>query len=530
MRRDAGGIKRRVCGLKASDGVDQSDAIAFLENGAGIGRLIKRVDTHGAMIFLIDDMALKIKRQVTYDYMDLSTLDKRRAMLEREFELNRPFAPQVYREVLPLVRMASGELSLGGSGKVVEWVLSMNRFPEEAELTHIARHTGIDDDLAERLGQSIAAYHAAVPIKDLDAAILMEEILEELERVFAPMGTVFEGDARAFVEASRQTWAGNRNTLGARAGSGHVRRGHGDLHLRNIVMLDGVPTPFDALEFDERLGTCDTLYDLAFLLMDLDHLRMRHAANVVLNAYLAQDVLEAQTYGLQLLPLYLSVRAAIRAMVDVQSARFAPNATSLTRDARTYMHEALGYLEPKPPMLVAIGGYSGTGKTTIARAIAHWIGAAPGAIVIRSDVLRKTLMNCDPLERLGPEGYASDISAKTYATMRVQAGHVLRQGHSAILDAVHGTLAERRAVEDLSKAQGCTFCGIWLQAETPTRVARVAARGPDASDADAHVVHSQAAKDPGNIHWHHVNADQPVDAVVRAVKDILQTDRDQPAC
>lgn len=481
------------------------------------------------MIFLIDDMALKIKRQVTYDYMDLSTLDKRHAMLEREFELNRPFAPQVYREVLPVVRTASGELSLGGLGKIVEWALSMNRFPEEAELTHIARDVGIDDDLAEQLGQSVAKYHAAVPVKDLDAATLMEEILEELARVFASMDEVFEGEAEEFIETSRQAWVESRRALGARARSGHVRRGHGDLHLRNIVMLDGVPTPFDALEFDERLATCDTLYDLAFLLMDLDHLGMRHAANVVLNAYLAQDVLEAQAYGLQLLPLYLSVRAAIRAMVEIQSASYAPDATSLTRDARTYMGEALGYLEPQPPTLMAIGGYSGTGKTTVARAVAHRIGAAPGAIVIRSDVLRKTLMNCDPLERLGPEGYASDISTKTYDTMRAQAGHMLRQGHSAILDAVHGTPAERLAAEDVAKAQDCNFFGIWLQAETPTRAARVAARGPDASDADAHVVHRQATKDPGTIDWHHINADQPIDAVIAAVADILRTDRDQPA-
>lgn len=368
------------------------------------------------MVFLIDDTALKIKRRVTYHYMDLSTLDKRHAMLEREFEHNRPFAPQIYREVLPLVRTETGGLSLGGSGEVVEWVLTMNRFPEEAELTHIARDAGIDDYLAEQLGQSVARYHDAAPIRDLSATTLMEEILDELKRVFASMDPVFDGDAGAFIEASLQAWAGNRQALDARVRSGHIRRCHGDLHLRNIVMLDGVPTPFGALEFDERLGTCDTLFDLAFLLIDLDHLGMRHAASVVLNVYLGQHALAAESYGLKLLPLYLSVSAAIRAMVDVQSAGFAPD-MDLTHDARAYIREALGYLDPKPQLLVAIGGYSGTGKTTVARAVAHQIGAAPGAILIRSDVVRKTLMNCGPFERLGPEGYTSDISAKTYATM-----------------------------------------------------------------------------------------------------------------
>lgn len=513
--------------MTANSAMDQDEAIAFLESGAGIGRFVKRVDTHGAIIFLFDDIALKIKRQVTYEYMDLSTLEKRRAMLEREYELNQPFAPQIYREVLPLVRTASGGLAIGGSGEIVEWVLLMNRFPEEAELTNIARDVGIDDDLAERLGQSVARYHAAAPVSALSASTLMEEILDELERVFASMQAVFEGNAKAFTAASRQAWADSREALNARRSSGHVRRCHGDLHLRNIVMLEGVPTLFDALEFDERLGTCDTLYDLAFLLMDLDHLGMRHAANVVLNAYLAWDASTSRTYGLRLLPLYLSVRAAIRAMVEVQSAGYAPDATELTHDARTYMRQALRYLDPEAPVLVAIGGYSGTGKTTIARAIAHRIGAAPGAVLVRSDIVRKTLMDCAPLERLGPEGYAPDISAKTYAAMRAQAHHVMRQGQSAILDAVHGTQAERGATEDLAKQEGRRFLGIWLDAATPTRVSRVSARGPDASDADADVVHAQAAKDPGAIHWHHVDADQPIDAVLRAVNDILGTDHDQ---
>lgn len=505
---------------------DQAGAIAFLESGAGIGRFVRRVDTHGAMIFLTHDMALKIKRDVKYDYMDLSTLGKRHTMLERELELNRPFAPSIYREVLPLARSVSGALSLGGPGDVVEWVLVMNRFPEEAELTHIARDTGIDDDLAERLGQSVARYHDAAPVRDLDGTILIEEILDELARVLAPM-TEFGVDARAFLDTSRQAWEGSRDIMSARSQSGHVRRCHGDLHLRNIVMLGEVPTPFDALEFDERLGTCDTLYDLAFLLMDLDHLGMRQAANVVLNAYLAQDVLGAEDYGLHLLPLYLSVRAAIRAMVDIQSAGYAPDRAELTGDARSYMRQALGYLSPTPPKLVAIGGYSGTGKTTVARAIAHHIGAAPGAILVRSDVVRKSLMDCDPLKKLGPEGYAPEVSGKTYEIMRAQARHVLQQGHSAILDAVHGTSNERLAAESVAASESVGFCGFWLDATTPTRAARVASRGPDASDADVRIVHSQAGNDPGAIHWHHINADQPICSVVAAVTAILRTDRDQ---
>lgn len=510
------------CETSNENTTGQDETIQFLSRGADTGLSAKRIDTHGAVVFLIGEQAFKIKRQVKYDYMDLSTLDKRHALLEREFELNHPTAPSIYREVIPLVRSASGDLSLGGPGEITEWVLSMNRFPEEAELTNIAKKAVINDSLADSLGRSVARYHDAAPIRQLDASVLIKEILEELDRVLTTMGSVFGDDAKAFVRRCLQTWNADLEHLANRSARGFVRRCHGDLHLRNIVMIDGIPTPFDALEFDERLGTCDTLYDLAFLLMDLEHLGMRHSANVVLNSYLEQDALGASNYGLRHLPLYLSIRAAIRAMVDVQSAEFSSDGEKMTKDARTYMRQALRYLDPARPMLVAIGGYSGTGKTTIARAVAHIIGAAPGAIITRSDVVRKTLLQCDPLERLGPEGYVQEVTARTYKAMRKQAGHILHQGHSVILDGVHGTSGTRHTAEEVAKSVGVPFCGFWLEAAVKARAARVTSRGPDASDADVHVVHRQSKADPGSIHWHQIDADQSTEAVVADVKEVLR--------
>ncbi|WP_372837047.1 kinase, partial [Puniceibacterium confluentis] len=340
---------------------DQSAAIQFLEGGAGRDATVERIDTHGALIFLIGQEAMKMKRAVKYDYMDLSTVEKRRALLKREYELNRDAAPSIYRGVLPLIRKADGSIAFGGSGEVLEWVLTMRRFPKEAELIHIAKHDGIGDDLTARLGAAVASYHAAAPVRPLDAHALIKEILDELDRVFDTMRTTVGQDAARFLAASRKMLSDRADHLGLRSLQGHVRRCHGDLHLRNIVMIEGVPTPIDALEFDERLGTCDTLYDLAFLLMDLDHLGMTHAANLVLNAYLSRATPDLSQTGLSLLPLYLSVRAAIRAMVDVQTAAVNDARKEMQADAKAYLAQALAYLAPPPPILVAIGGYSGTG-------------------------------------------------------------------------------------------------------------------------------------------------------------------------
>ncbi|MBJ3763691.1 AAA family ATPase [Maribius pontilimi] len=499
----------------------QADVVRFLQGGAGLGAEARRIDTHGAMVFLIGDVALKMKRAVEYDYMDLSTVEKRRTLLMRELALNRRAAPSIYRDVVPVTRSRDGTLALNGGGRAVEWVLRMARFPAEAELSRIAAARGIDDALANDMGRAVARYHAAAPVISLDAVGLMRDILDELGRVFAEMGDALGPGALDWVARARRACADQRAVLRERTRQGSVRRCHGDLHLRNLVLIDDVPTPFDALEFDERLGTCDTLYDLAFLLMDLDHRGLGHAANRVLNAYLMDAAPDLSGAGLSLLPLYLSVRAAIRAMVEVQTAALAEGGATLRREARGHLGHALGYLDPPDPILVAFGGLSGTGKTTIAAALADRIGAAPGAIHIRSDILRKALLHRPILKPLGPEGYAADITGRTYDTLRMRAGQVLAQGHSVILDAMHATPDARHDAEGVARSAGCAFVGIWLDAGTQTRLDRIAARPPDASDADAELVRRQAEADPGPISWHRIDTRLPLDAVVDEISLLL---------
>ncbi len=199
---------------------------------------------------------------------------------------------------------------------------------------------------------------------------------------------------RALGRSSRDALAALSPLLQARARGGYVRHCHGDLHLRNIVEIDGKPVLFDAIEFDDALATIDVLYDLAFLLMDLCKRGLLAHANSVLNAYLDKEGSSFNLLGLAALPLFLSMRAMIRAKVELLRAGKAAKgeAEAARLEARAYVELARDFLKaPRRPRLIAIGGLSGSGKSAVARAIAPHVGACPGAVHVRSDVERKRL-------------------------------------------------------------------------------------------------------------------------------------------
>lgn len=507
---------------------DQTETIAFLQGAGGGPVPDDMIETHGAIVALYRDEALKIKRAVKYDYLDFSTLELREKMLRREVTLNGAAAPGLYRDVVPITRDARGKLQIGGQGAVVEWVLRMVRFPAEAELSVMADNGQIDLPLADALGRSIADYHQnAQPVPE-DGAVLIAEIIAELDRVLSDMaGALGQDSIDAVLSGLRAAQDRGAPLMRQRGQAGWVRRCHGDLHLRNIVMWKGQPTPFDALEFDERLGTCDVLYDLAFLLMDLGHRGLDDAANVTLNAYLFRADTDDHLHGLALLPLYLAVRAAIRAMVDVQTAPFQDDGQALIKGAAGFMAQACGYLQPQPPVLVALGGLSGTGKTTLAKQIAAQIGRRPGAVHIRSDLERKALFGVDPLHRLPQSAYDPPVTEKVYRRMREKARHALAAGHAVILDSVHGTLDERQDAGRIASDLGCAFHGIWLDLDTAGRGARVAQRKRDASDADAAVARRQAAMKLGPIDWTRIKAAGDLATLAAQALSVLKTDKDQ---
>jgi aminoglycoside phosphotransferase family enzyme/predicted kinase len=458
--------------------------------------------------------------------MDFSTLDRREAALRAELALNRRTAPMLYRRVLAVTREPGGDLALAGGGEPVEWLLEMARFPAEAQLDRVAERGELDLALAESLALTVHGFHEAAERRpDLGGLAGMTEVVEgnvgDLEGL-AP--AVLDRSAVAALDAATRTELQRRaELLEARRRAGFVRHCHGDLHLANIVLLEGRPVLFDCIEFDERIACCDVLYDLAFLIMDLIERRLPAQAWALLQAYWERAGEDA---GLALLPLLISVRAAVRAKISGFAAAVLDGAarTAKVDAARGYLDLARRALEPAPPRLLVVGGRSGTGKTSVARALAPALSAMPGASLLRTDVLRKRLLGRAPAERLPPAAYTPEVSARVFATLAERARVLLAAGRIVIADGVYGEPTQRRGIEAVASEQGVPFRAVWLEAPTAILEERVAARRGDASDADVAVVRRQAdTMDETLVAWPRVAADTGSAAVVEAVRRVWES-------
>ncbi len=457
------------------------------------------IETHCARVFLAGEVAWKVKRAVDLGYLDFSTLEQRRWALERELAFNLATAPDIYRAVRR-VTLGPGGPCFDGEGEAAEYALEMRRFDETAVLD--ARPEAVDGPVAEALGRAVARFHAQAPVRPDGGGMgaLGYAIGSNAGHLRALAGTL--GEVEPLIAATAAAFEAAGPLLEARRAQGLARRCHGDLHLGNILLEDGGPVLFDCIEFNDRLSEIDVLYDLAFLLMDLTFRGRREAAARVLSAWAdeaARGLPGGLWEGLSLLPLAMSVRATVRCHVSAHAGR--PEA------ARAYLAAALAHLSPAPPVLAAVGGFSGSGKSTLARRLAPLVGAAPGAVVLRSDEVRKRLWGAGPLERLPPGAYAEGESGRVYGRMLEEAELALRAGRAVVLDAVFLKSAERDAAAALAARCGVPFAGAWLEAAPGVLRGRVAGREGDASDADVAVLDAQLARDPGPLAWTRLDAE-----------------------
>ena len=510
----------------------QADVVAFLSDSKTHGGAkVTCYETHAARVFVAGDRAYKLKRAVRYPYLDFSTPELRRAASEHELELNRRATPELYLEVRPLIRDEAGDIAWGVASvdqkEIVDWVLVMRAFDQHGLLEAVARRGELDAEMARQLTDAVMAQHRVAPVVrppmphrgGADGiAITVAENRQDFEArpdIFPPdLHAALDRDTAAAIEA-------RRDLLERRMALGYVRHCHGDLHLRNICLIDGRPRLFDALEFDDAIASNDRLYDLAFLLMDMEQLGLGEQANLVFNRYVQTMDEEA---ALGALPLFLSIRAAIRAKVasTVEATRADPARKAHDREeARAYFASARAYLHPPAPCLVALGGLSGSGKSSAARALAPSIGPAPGALLLRSDVLRKRLFGIEETESLPETAYRPEINQRVYQSMRERAASALGAGHAVVLDAVHARPEEREAAEAL--AGELPFLGLWLDAPPDAMIARVEARQGDASDADGAVVRQQIDYEIGAITWHRIDAARDLESVVAEAREILRS-------
>jgi uncharacterized protein len=493
-----------MMGSATDDAGMQERVFAFLCDPAHHAD-VQRIDTHAASVFLRGDRALKIKRAVRFPFLDYSTLAKRKAACEQEIKVNRPFAPQIYRRVVSITQEGDGTLSVDGPGKPVEYAVDMTRFDERKTIDHLAREGALDGHLADAIADTIAAAHLAAPVVSADSwPQSIPKLIADNSSALRAAGCFSAAEVEELGAASQAAFSRLRPLLERRGEKGFVRRCHGDLHLANIVVIDETPVLFDAIEFDEKIASIDVLYDLAFVLMDLLHYARHDAANEVLNRYLSVTPAE-NLDALTTLPLLMSIRAAIRAHVLPARAGRA-NSDSAAKDARAYFDLAKQLIHPHPPTLVAVGGLSGTGKSVMARALAPYALPQPGAIILRSDVVRKQLFEVAPEQKLPETAYRPQISNEVYDVLSQQVDRVLSQGHSAMADAVFARESERAAILDVARRLHIRFVGLFLVADLKTRQGRISRRTGDASDATAEVARLQEQYDIGALDWAVVDA------------------------
>ncbi len=490
----------------------QQAVVAFLKSALEVdGQAPKIVTTHISVIFLSGNKAYKLKRAVEFPFLDFRTLEARHEACLHEVEINRRTAPQIYLGVVPVTR-ADDTFELGGDGEVADWLVEMNRFDETQLFDRLANEDkGLRRPLIEELADVIADFHARAPLRpERGGASGIRNIAENNVLSFEGLGGSGVFDPARVEKVTGRTFElidAFSGVLDARRAAGRVRACHGDLHLRNICLVDGKPTLFDAIEFSTDFSDIDVLYDLAFLLMDLDFHGKERLASFLFNRYL--DVGDERPDAFDVLPIFLTMRAQIRAHVGAAIAASQSNDADRQRETETaqrYLDLAEVYLEDKSPRLVAVGGLSGSGKSRLAREIARYLGRRPGARVVRTDVVRKRLAGVHPNEKLGADGYSWEMTERTYTTFFEEARVALEKGQSVVLDAVFAVEGQRREAEAIADACGVPFTGIWVDAPLAVRLERVSSRTRNVSDVTVEVAEQQSGYDLGEVAWSKVDS------------------------
>ncbi|WP_445678692.1 bifunctional aminoglycoside phosphotransferase/ATP-binding protein [Radicibacter daui] len=491
---------------------NQSAAIEFVKKRAGLrtseAAPVEVIETHISLIVLAGDCAFKMKRAVRLPYVDFSTPERRLGFCEREVALNAPAAPGLYLGCHRITRAPDGSLELNGEGDLVDAVIEMRRFDQSALFDRMAERGALTVPLMERTAIAIARFHAQAPVITESGAGNLRGVLDINRAGFATSQLFDPAKVAALDQRFRSCVNKHAARLDLRSARGKVRRCHGDLHLRNICLIDGKPALFDCIEFNDQIAKVDTLYDLAFLLMDLWHRGLPGFANLIANRYL--DITGDDEDGFVLLPLLMAVRAAVRAHVTAtQIENMTGDTADLASQARAYFALAEQLLEEVPGRLLVLGGLSGSGKSTVAAALAPRLAPPPGARLLESDRLRKALYGVVPDTRLPPDAYRPEVSARVYEALYERSVRLARDGAPVIANAVFDREQDRAAFATAAGAASLRLEGFWLEADAALLEERVAARSGGASDATVDVLKLQLARDRQASNWLKLDAARP---------------------
>lgn len=478
----------------------QAEVLRLLKDPATHGgQRPTRLETHISAIFLAGDQAWKLKKAVRLPFLDFSALEARRQACQAEVEINRRAAPALYLGAEPVTRGPDGALRIGGEGEAVEWLVHMRRFDQRTLYSRLVAAGRVDRLRIQALTEAVWRFHQIAPPRpDRGGVAGLTWVIDTNQASMAAHPAILDPKAvKRLAEQSRAWLARLGPLLEERRAAGRVRQCHGDLHCGNICEVDGQPTLFDAIEFSDDIACIDVFHDLAFLLMDLQRRGARPLAGYALNHYLD---LSGDYQGVALLPLLLSLRAAVRAHVLATMAAGQGGAAALIDEARAYLEAAETYLSPPAPSLLAVGGLSGSGKSRMGRELAPLL-AVPAAAVVRTDSLRKQMMGVGLLDKLGPDGYTPEVTERTYQALYDTCLMVLKGGHAAVADAVFAKPEQRDAIEQVARAAGVPFRALWLETRPDVAAHRIRGRKANVSDATVAVLEKQLEYDLGDIRW-----------------------------
>jgi hypothetical protein len=537
--------------------IQHSPLIEALKNPSFYGHPVEKIElieTHISWVLLTGRFAYKIKKPVNLGFVDFSTLEKRRFYCQEELRLNRRLAPALYLGLMTITGPTCGSLArndlsatdpktgqerqpeFNGVGPPIEYAVMMKQFDRSQELDRVLERGELRREQLDPLAIELAEFHR-------QTEIAREEMpAGTLERIAWPMRDNFtlidgfEKDPEILEEIKKlrfwteETLLASRKMLLKRKEAGFVRECHGDLHLANMVLIEGRVVVFDCLEFNEELRFIDVISDLAFLLMDLDDRGHSPFANRFLNLYLEAS---GDYTGLQVLRLYKVYRAMVRAKVAsirLSQMGLDPNEQKrLRQEYQAYIHLAGEYIRTSPGFLLVTHGLSGAGKSVLTQQIAE----QTGAIRIRTDVERKRLAGVPGSKRtsldLEKGLYAPDITRRTYEKLKIMAGELLKADYSVILDGTFLRHEQRKIMEEAAREAGVPFVILEVTGSEPVLRQRISDRirkGEDASEASIDVLNWQirSAEPPGEEERPFtlsVNTDDPVD-VQKIVKDLKQ--------
>lgn len=455
------------------------------------------IETHISSLVLAGERVYKLHKPLKLDFLDFTTPALRRADGAAELRLNRRTAPQIYLDVLPIVGTPQAPRigSAADAAQAFDWVLLMRRFEQGALLDAMAREGRLTESHIDALAERIAAFHAALPpspppygtpeaarnwaFANLDALRAAAALPQQAATV------------AALRDWTDREWARLAPLMRERRAQGFVREGHGDLHLGNIALIDGAPTPFDAIAFNAELRHIDVASDIAFTFMDL----LRHGLPALAWRFVSAWAEHSGDYaGLALLRFHAVYRALVRARVAVLRAgqRGADAFAAAERDVA--LAESIAAHASHAPLLVLVCGLSGSGKSTVARLVAQHAGA----VRVRSDVERKRLFGIAADARPAPAEvatlYGGEATRRTYEKLCAIAQDLLAAGIPAVVDAVALRRSERDALRAVAAARGARF--VLLECSAPDavlreRIAHRLQEAKDASDADLAVLDLQ---------------------------------------